>query len=288
MKQEIKLVALDLDGTLYNSNGVISEGNRETLKAIIDRGVTVVISTGRPYVGLPLTDMKEIGIDYAITANGAGVYRIRDRFCLHEDAISTEDSVALLRRLHQLPVHIDAFIDGNAYTQESTRQYIPLLHVPESLRSYIRDTRTVVENLADFVAENSLTIQKLTINFVPDAAGNLTFREKTAALLDQYPQFHYVSGGFRNIEVNKTGVSKAKGLRFLCETLHIPLSQTMACGDSENDFDIVSAAGIGVAMANAEPILLDCADFVSRSNEEDGVAYAIKHFISSSSPTNHQ
>lgn len=287
MNQNIKLVALDLDGTLYNSNGVISNGNRETLKEIIDRGITVVISTGRPYIGLPIADMKEIGIDYAITANGAGVYRMADRYCLQEDAISTEAGVTLLQKLHQLPVHIDAFIDGNAYTQESTRQYIPKLRVPESLRSYIRDTRTVVENLADFVAANALTIQKLTINFIPDDDGNLSFREETAALLDQYPEYHYVSGGFRNIEVNKTGVSKAKGLRFLCETLHIPLSQTMACGDSENDYDIVTTAGIGVAMANAEPVLLNSADFVSRSNEEDGVAYAIKQFISSS-PTNCQ
>ena len=282
MNQNIKLVALDLDGTLYNSNGVISDGNRQTLKDIIDRGVTVVISTGRPYVGLPIADMKEIGIDYAITANGAGVYRTKDRCCLQEDSIATKDGAALLRQLHQLPVHIDAFIDGNAYTQESTRQYIPKLHVPESLRSYIRDTRTVVENLADYVAAHSLTIQKLTINFVPDDAGNLTFRDETAALLDKYPQFHYVSGGFRNIEVNKAGVSKAKGLRFLCETLHIPLSQTMAWGDSENDYDIVTAAGVGVAMANAEAILLNSADFVSRSNDEDGVAYAIRKLIMTS------
>lgn len=279
MNDKIKLIALDLDGTLYNTNGQISDKNREVLKYAIDRGITVVISTGRPYVGLPLSDLKEIGIDYAITSNGAGIYRVADKTCLLEDAISPEEGAALLRQLYQYPIHLDAFIDGDAYTQASTRGLIDKLQISESLRTYIRDTRIVVDDLADYVSSNQLGIQKLTLNFTPDTTGGLTAREDVTALLRKHPEYHYVSGGFRNIEVNKTGVSKAKGLRFLCETLHIPLTQTMACGDSENDYDIVTLAGIGVAMANAEEILLHAADFVSRSNNEDGVAFAVEQLV---------
>lgn len=279
MNDKIKLIALDLDGTLYNTNGQISEKNRETLKHAVDHGITVIISTGRPYVGLPLSDLKEIGIDYAITSNGAGIYRVADKTCLLEDAISPEDGAALLRQLYQYPIHLDAFIDGAAYTQASTRGLIDKLQISESLRTYIRDTRIIVDDLSDFVFSNQLGIQKLTLNFTPDKNGVLTAREDVTALLLQHPEYHYVSGGFRNIEVNKSGVSKAKGLRFLCETLHIPLTQTMACGDSENDYDIVTLAGIGVAMANSEELLLHAADFVSRSNNEDGVAFAIEQLV---------
>ena len=279
MNDKIRLIALDLDGTLYHTNGQISDKNREVLKKAIDRGITVIISTGRPYVGLPLSDLKEIGIDYAITSNGAGIYRVADKTCLLEDAISPEEGAALLRQLYQYPIHLDAFIDGDAYTQASTRGLIDKLHISESLRTYIRDTRIVVDNLADYVASNQMGIQKLTLNFTPDTNGGLTAREDVTALLQKHPEYHYVSGGFRNIEVNKTGVSKAKGLRFLCETLHIPLTQTMACGDSENDYDIVNLAGIGVAMANAEEILLHTADFISRSNNEDGVAFAVEQLV---------
>lgn len=251
MNDKIQLIALDLDGTLYNANGQISDKNREVLKHAIDRGITVVISTGRPYVGLPLSDLKEIGIDYAITANGAGIYRVADKSCLSENAISPEDGAALLRTLYRYPLHLDAFINGDAYTQASTRELIDRLQISESLRAYIRDTRIVVDDLADYVSSNRLGIQKLTLNFIPDGNGGLCAREDITSILRDRPEYHYVSGGFRNIEVNKSGVSKAKGLRFLCETLHIPLSRTMACGDSENDLDIVSLAGIGVAMANA-------------------------------------
>lgn len=279
MNHKIKLIALDLDGTLYNTKSQISERNREVLKYAVDCGITIVISTGRPYVGLPLSVLKEIGIDYAITSNGAGIYRVFDKNCLLEDAISPEDGAALLKQLYGHPIHLDAFIDGDAYTQRSTRGFIDQLQISESLRTYIRDTRIVVDDLADYVASNQLGIQKLTLNFTPDGNGGLTAREDVIALLQAHPEYHYVSGGFQNIEVNKSGVSKAKGLRFLCETLHIPLTQTLACGDSENDYDIVTLAGIGVAMSNSEKVLLDAADFVSLSNDEDGVAYAIEELV---------
>ncbi len=279
MNHKIKLIALDLDGTLYNTKSQISERNREALKYAVDCGITVVISTGRPYVGLPLSSLKEIGIDYAITSNGAGIYRVFDKTCLLEDAISPMDGAALLQQLYKYPIHLDAFIDGDAYTQRSTRGLIERLQISESLRTYIRDTRIVVDDLAGYVSSNQLGIQKLTLNFTADANGKLTAREDVIALLQADSKYHYVSGGFKNIEVNKSGVSKAKGLRFLCETLHIPLTQTLACGDSENDYDIVTLAGIGVAMSNSEKILLDAADFVSLSNDEDGVAYAIEELI---------
>lgn len=279
MNENIRLIALDLDGTLYNSDGQISIKNRDTLKRAIANGITVIIATGRPFVGLPVDVLKEIGIEYAITANGAGIYRIDDRHNLFEDTISPADGAALLRRLYQYPIHLDAFINGNAYTQTSTRSLIDKLQVPPALRTYIRDSRIVVDDLPEYVLENGFSIQKLTLNFIPDSNGVLTAREDIRTLLQTCPEFHCVSGGYCNLEVNKSGVSKAKGLHFLCETLGIPLTQTLACGDSENDYAIITEAGIGVAMANAEQLLLDAADYVSCSNNEDGVACAVEHFL---------
>ena len=276
MKKEIKLIALDLDGTLYNNDGKISQKNKDALKRARENHTAIVISTGRPYVGLPLEEMKEIGMEYAITANGAAVYHIPDKKCLYEDAITANEGAALLRKLFQHTFHLDAFINGSAYTQASTRPLIDRLQIPVSLRAYIKNTRNIVDDLAGFVSSNNLSIQKLTLNFIRDKDGVLIDRAKIAALLDEYSGFHYLSGGFENLEINKAGVSKAKGLRFLCDALNIPLSQTLACGDSENDLDIVTAAGVGVAMANAQQILLDAADFVTLSNEDDGVAYAIE------------
>lgn len=279
MKKEIRLIALDLDGTLFNSRGSISSHNRETIKKVMDAGIAVVISTGRPYVGLPLDALYELGVKYAITANGSAVYELPDRKCLLEDAISPERSASLLRDIYQHNLHLDAFIQGEAYTQASTRNLIENLHISESLRAYIQNSRTIVEDLAAFVVEKQLGVQKLTLNFPSDKNGNPVGRDEILTLLQKYPDLHSVSGGFQNIEINKNGISKARGLLYLCELLHIPVEKSMACGDSQNDYDIVTASGIGVAMSNSEQILLEAADYISRSNDEDGVAYAIEQLV---------
>ena len=88
-----------------------------------------------------------------------------------------------------------------------------------------------------------------------------------------------ISHGFRNFEIGKAGVTKIEGIRELCKILDVPMEQTMAIGDSENDYSMINAAGIGVAMANASDDILAIADYITTSNTEDGVGEAIKHFI---------
>lgn len=279
---DIKLIALDLDGTLYTTDGKITPHTKEVLSEAVASGVTVIISTGRPFIGLPLSDMADIGITYAITANGAAVYHIPEpnsKVCLYENCMEPALCAKLLDWLYQHHLHLDAFIEGDAYTQESTRSIIDELNTSESLRTYIRDTRTAVPNLAQFILENHKAVQKFTVNFPPDDAGNYPLRAKVAATLDSSDDLTYVSGGFTNLEITKKGISKAKGLQILCDALDIPVSSVMACGDSQNDLDIVNAAGLGIAMANAEQLLLDAADFVSLSNNEDGVAYAVEKYV---------
>lgn len=278
MNQNIQLIALDLDGTLFNSQSRISEKNQTAIRRAVDQGVTVIISTGRPYIGLPVAAMEELGIRYAITANGAAIYRVPEKELLYEDALSCQESVALLQELYQVELHIDAFIHGMGYTQASTTALTEKLDMPESLKNYIRTSRTVVPDLAEYVRSNALSVTKLTMNFAPDEQGLYPERDRAEAILKAHPEITYVSGGFHNLELTKKGISKSKGLAFLCDMLHIPMEATLACGDSENDLDIVKAAGLGVAMGNAQSLLKNAADFITLSNEEDGVAYAIEKF----------
>ena len=274
----VKLIALDIDGTLYNKDGVITSYNKEMIRKAVENGITVIISTGRPYIGLPVDEMKELGIQYAITANGSAVYRVPEKELLLDESMDTDLSVRLLRKLYTQSLHIDAFINGDGYTQFSTSELTNLLDIPDSLKKYIQTTRKTITDLAAYIEEHKLCVSKLTLNFAPDADGSYTTREKTKEILDTFPEVTYVSGGFHNLEVTRCGIAKSKGLKFLCDSLHISMEDTMAVGDSENDLDIVKAAGIGVAMGNAQQLLKDSADFISLSNEEDGVAYAIERF----------
>ena len=114
--KDIKLVALDLDGTLFDNSSHISERNLTAIRSITDKGIHVVISTGRPFEGIPFDQIKGTGINYAITANGSGIYEISTGKCLYENAMDEELVTPILNFLLTRDIHMDAFIGGKGYT----------------------------------------------------------------------------------------------------------------------------------------------------------------------------
>lgn len=279
MHPKISIIALDLDGTLFNRDRQITPYTKEQIKKAVSLGIAVVISTGRPYVGLPLEEAAELGIRYAITTNGAAVYEIPTRTCIYEKCMSEDFSFKILEEVLKKHVHLDAFVQGDAYTQTSTLEVVRHSSLPESTRNYILTTREQVEDICDFFKKNHLRLQKATINFEVESDGGFVDREETKELLLSYPQIQVVCGGYNNLEFTSAGVTKGAGLRFLCEHLNIPIESAMVCGDSENDKDIMEAAGFAVAMGNAEEEIKEIADYVTATNEEDGVGLAIEKFV---------
>lgn len=279
MNQNIRLVALDMDGTLLNNEGQISMTDQTAIKEITEQNIQVVISTGRPYAGLPTELLCRLGIRYAITANGAGVYSLPEKQCLRASCMPPELLCPLLEELQKKDIHLDAFIRGERYSLESNYAKIDMLAMPQSLRSYIRETGTLIKNLAEFIRKNHSEVEKMTLNFYPLPDGSFKNRESVISLLKQHPEVTFLSGGYHNLEFTKAGTTKGMGLRFLCEHLGISLSQTMACGDTQNDIDILQTAAIGVAMGNADREVRELADYVTLTNEECGVAAAIRRFI---------
>lgn len=278
-----KLIALDLDGTLLSDSGEITPFTREQIRLAINRGITVIISSGRPFTGIPAREAKELGIEYAITTNGAAVYRILDGACLYEDGLSPELAIDVLTHLPSKHQHVDIFVQGAAYTQTSTFHIVRSSQIlPESLKEYIIANRRQVENITDYMIEKRPTVQKVTMNFEQKPDGSFISREETHAYLLSRPELNVVCGGCLDLEFTKAGVSKAKGLRFLCDFLGIPVEATMACGDSENDLDILKAAGLSVAMENAEELVKDVCSYVTSSCNEDGVGRAIARFAGTS------
>lgn len=273
-----KIIALDLDGTLLSMDGQITPYTREKIRHAANQGIAVVISTGRPYVGLPIAEAKELGIQYAITANGAAIYRIADRACLFEEGLPCRFTADILRQLYTKHLHLDAFIQGDAYTQTSTLDIIHHTCLPESVKSYILTTRQQVDDLASYILEHHLVLQKATINFEMESDGTFTDREVTKTFLMNCPDIHVVSGGYHNLEFTKAGVTKAVGLRFICDYLHLPIESSMVCGDSENDQDILKTAGLSIAMANASDEIKAICDYTTASCNEDGVGRAIEKF----------
>ena len=280
MSEAIKLVALDMDGTLYTDKLVITEENRKAIKDALAAGVHVIISTGRPYCALPLDIFRELGIRYAITSNGGGIYDITDNTCLFERCLLVEIVVPIIRYLQTKDIQYDAFIGGKRY-RESSKQIIidRLTQFPAATRAMVKTNALFVNDLASFIEEENLAMQKMTINFYPLADGTFKDRDEVWEYLSSIPEITALCGGYKNIEYTLNGTSKALGLRFLADYLNVPMEATMACGDTQNDADIMQAAAIGVAMGNADNEIKAIADFVSKTNNESGVAHAINKFV---------
>lgn len=277
--KDIKLVALDLDGTLFDNSSRISERNLTAIRSITDKGIHVVISTGRPFEGIPFDQIKGTGINYAITANGSGIYEISTGKCLYENAMDEELVTPILNFLLTRDIHMDAFIGGKGYTPVQCVETAQKLTVPSSIKNYIITTRTRLDNILQFIHENQLKVQKMTLNFYPAADGTLIDRETVRKFLVSNPSITTVCGGYNNLEFTRTDANKGVGLRKLAEILGVNPDATMAIGDTENDLAIIEAAGIGVAMGNATDAVKARADYVTTTNTKDGVAAAIEHFI---------
>ena len=276
--KKVKLIALDMDGTLFNNQGEISPKDRETLKKATEAGVAVAVATGRAYSELPIEMPYDVGIHNAITGNGSAVYRLPNKECVFSDCLDNDVVCDIIRELEELDIYYDVYVEGLVYCPKSVCHNIRKMDMPESLHEHIERTRIVVDDLEEFIRSCGKSVEKTTLNFAYLEDGTCLGREESAKILDRYPQVEYLSGGFHNWEFTRAGVNKGSGIRFLAERLGIPMELTMACGDSENDLSMLEVAAVAVAMENAKPAVKEAATFITLSNEESGVAHAIEKF----------
>lgn len=276
---EIKLIALDMDGTLFNNQGEIAPGEKETLKRATETGVAVAVATGRAYGELPVEMLSEIGIRYAITGNGSGIYRLPEGINLYSDCIESGVLCRILKELKKMDVYYDIYVEGKVYAEPAVKPIVCKMDMPPALHEHILRTRNWVEDLTAFLDQCGKQAEKTTVNFALLEDGTYQGREETARLLGGYPQIQYLCGGYHNWEFTKAGVTKGTGLKLLADRIGVRMNQTMACGDSENDLPMLREAYLSVAMGNAEEEIKRTSDFVTLSNEESGVAYAVDKFI---------
>ncbi|MDR2660810.1 MAG: sugar-phosphatase [Lactobacillaceae bacterium] len=266
----IKLITIDVDGTLVNSKSELTQHTIDILKKAIDRGVKIVIASGRPTAGTK-NFFQALGIDnlenqYAINYNGAIVANTKGDV-ITEDTLTFDDykKIAKLADELNIPYQIETadyiitpFAKIPKYTVfEANLVNMPVWHLP------IENTPTDSDIAKVMFIDEPEKIEK-TLPLIP-----ATFKQ----------EFNVMKSAPVFIEFIKKTVSKGLALQQLAEKLKIDISQTMAIGDQGNDLSMLEKAGVSVAMGNAIPELKQIADFVTKTNDEDGVAYAIEKFI---------
>lgn len=275
----MKLLVLDVDGTLFGSDGKVSMSSIEAMKMAQEKGVTIMLASGRDYSSLPLDQLKDVDIPYVITCNGSAAYKTDTKEALYEECLDTEEMLEVFAYVLERGIHLNVQMNGGNYTEKKCQSYIKNMAVPDYVKEVLDETCEPVDDIVEFVRKNEVDILKVTLNFQMKEDGEYLNREEVNQYLKKLPDIHVVDGGFANLEFNKAGVSKASGIRFMSKYLGIPKEDIMAIGDSENDIEMLKEAGFGIAMGNALDEVIAVADDVTTSNDEDGVAKAIEKYL---------
>ncbi|GGP06990.1 Cof-type HAD-IIB family hydrolase [Oceanobacillus neutriphilus] len=242
MTKPIKLIALDMDGTLLTPELEVSKRNKEAIQEALNQGIQVILSTGRGFHGC-YPYAKELNLQtFLITANGGEVWTI-EKELLRRKLLANN----IVEKLY-------------AVTEEI------------GIRKWMISTEKVfyddeIVNIHDY--------QWLKFGCASEDQGKLNEVKRRLA---GFSGLELTNSLPTNIEINPEGVSKANALDFLCERTGISMKEVMAVGDSLNDVKMIQEAAVGIAMGNAQEKIKEVADAITSSNTEDGVGKAIEKF----------
>lgn len=263
-----KLLALDLDGTLLNEKKVISKKNLATLKKVEDLGIKVVITTGRPLKGItPFIEM--LGLtgknEYAITFNG-GLVQNLDGDVLGKTVLEFSQIPKVYETFKKLDLPLSLLSEEKVLDLPTSKNHPSIYATLNPLLTY---ESWELENLSSHRIYNK---------FVSATEGKILDEKIPLIPEDLKEEFGIMKSRECLLEILPKEVSKANALKVLGDILNIQPEEIMAFGDEENDLSMIDY-GFGVVMENGNPKVKEHADFITLSNEEDGVAYAIEELI---------
>ena len=272
--KKIRMVALDLDGTTLNSQKEISPRTLAAFKKAMGKGVHIVVSTGRTFRSLPeqLYDIE--GLEYIVTSNGAHVTELATMKTIYENYLASHAVEAIVRALRGRGFSVETFVDGRAYIDRDEYENVVANGSPYRDADYIKATRNPIPHIYDYMIENKHQIENISINFEFKED-----KEKCQRILEKVNDITLTSSFQHNFEIGGANTSKAEALRFLMRRLEVKPEELMACGDSPNDTEMIKLAGIGVVVGNASEEMKSLADYVTDTNDKDGVAKAIEKFV---------
>lgn len=275
----IKLLALDVDGTLFDDSGKISQASIDAMNQAREAGIEVVPTSGRDYDGIPWDQLEKVDINYVITTNGSAVYEAKTKKCLYEKYLDSGKMIPIFEYLLKKEIYINVFVDGVNYTPVQVYSYIDNLDLPDYVIQHMKENRKGITDLIEYLKNGDAKMQKATLNFQKQENGEFLNRKEVQEYLEKCPDIKVVDGGFDNLEFTKAGTNKAAGLKFLAGHLGMTMDEVMAVGDSENDIEMLREAGLGIAMGNASDEVKEVADEITLDNEYEGVAAAIGKYI---------
>lgn len=287
-----KLVAIDLDGTMLNSYGMVTENTKQVIKNTINKGTEVIIASGRPIDSIK-TIAKEIGTEnYFIAGNGALIYDIKKDEIIYEKFMNKQKVLEIIK------ICEENSIAYNIYTEKTIiakgLKYNVLYYYKENLKKEEnkKTNITIVEDVYEYIKnlENEKFLKITVCDETKSVFNSIIRKLRTVEDIDVLDVLHMsrkmIKQGTEDVpieyyytEISLKDVDKWNAIEYLANKMNISKDEIIAIGDNINDKKMIENAKVGIAMGQSTPVITKIADFVTLNNNEDGVVKALEKYF---------
>lgn len=286
-----KLVAIDLDGTMLNSYGVVTENTKKVIRQTIEKGTEIVIASGRPIDSIK-TIAKEIGSErYFIAGNGALIYDIQKEEIVYDKFLPRQKVLEIIKVCEENSISYNVYTDQTILA--TALKYNVLYYQKENLKKEeSKQTKiSIIENMYEYVkSKKEEKFLKMTIcdenqTVFQSIIRKLRQIEGIEVLDVSHMSRKTIKQGTEEVtveyyytEITMQNVDKWEALEHLMKKLKIQKEEVIAIGDNVNDKKMIQEAGLGIIMEGSTPEVTEIADYITTSNNEEGVAKALEKF----------
>lgn len=286
-----KLIAIDLDGTLLNSYGAVTENTKNVIKKVEEQGTNIVLASGRPIDSIKAIANEIESKKYFIAGNGAIVYDIEKDEIIYENCLKKQKVLDIIKICEENSIGYSIYTEKDILT--TALKYNVLYYHKENLKKP-EDKKTkisIIQNMEEYIKnDNTSRYLKITVCDEDKIVFNSIIRKlrdlKDVEVLDvSHMARKTIKQGTEEIaveyyytEISRKNVDKWNAIEFLAKKLKIDSKDIMAIGDNINDKQMIENAGLGVAMGQSTPVVTSIANEVTASNNEEGVAKILQKY----------
>ena len=279
-----KLVAIDLDGTMLNQYGIITEKTKKAISKVQEKGVEVMIASGRAITSVKRFSKEINSNKYFISGNGAITYDIKNNKILYENILSKTKALKIIKICEENSIYYNVYTENGIIAKNLSYNtlyyYKDNLTKPDENRTHIN----IVENVYDYFEQREEKILKIMICDEHKTVFNSIVRKlKELSEIEVLEVSHMsrkiIKQGTDEIaleyfytEVSAKDVDKWNALEEIIGLMNISKEEVVTIGDNANDLKMITNAGLGVAMGESAPYVKQSADIIAPTNDEDGVA----------------
>ncbi len=271
IRLKYKLIALDMDGTLLNSDNQVSTRTKEAILKANDKGAHVVLATGRILTSA-IKYASKIDLKRPIISSNGAIIIDENEDIIYKKEIDNYAIEAIAELADRNNLYYHFYTEDSFYSNQYVRDIVEFYN-PIGVKDEEKVQFNLYKDIKDII-DKKINIYKFI--FIDNDREKLY---KLRGELKEIDNINISSSWFNNIEIMEKKVSKGNSLKFLCDRLNIPRESVIAVGDNENDISMIDFAGLGVAMENANEKAKTRADIITSTNDKDGVAEIIEKYI---------